>query len=148
MNPLALFRTVTERLLALLLRTDTTLAEFWSSTMLLAWGIGFLDPWPEPAGCAESIVAQSVGEFGGEVLLGSICLLLGAAQSFGNLKGSRRVRRVSAFCASVFFGFLCILALGWMPSAVFAKTTAVASFVQAIVYLRLSLSAPRTAVLR
>ncbi len=138
--PRAFFVWLVERLVALLVRTETSLAEFWSSTLLLVWAAGFFSRAPLPEGNAVHEIAVMVRPIGGQLFLGVLCLTVGLAQSIGNLAGYYRLRQLSAFVTAVLYGFLSLLGFHAVPTAIFNRTAAVAALVSGIVYLRFSLS--------
>jgi hypothetical protein len=118
--------------------TDTTLAEFHSSTTFLAMAALMLDPYPTLSGVQVPIftlMLQITTEFG----WGLIFLVIGGAQSIVNITRYQYGRKVAAFFSAVLWGLL--FALGWMasPPSFFVPVCGTACLVQCLVYLRLGL---------
>jgi hypothetical protein len=126
-------------LIAMLVRTDTTIAEFWSSTLLIAWSLFFAFPISRPRSEVMQDLVDMMGPVGGRWTLAAICLGLGAAQALANFNRHRKWRRKLAFGCSVFYGFISILTFYALAGAILVYTAAVCSLVSGVIYLRLSL---------
>ena len=128
-----------DRFLVVLTETDTTLAEFGSSTSLLFIGL---------------ILAAPVASLDAKIPLFNLMLnvapeapwwalgfiSLGAAQSFANLNRRIEIRRVLAFVCATAFGFLGLLGtISTAPVLILGSLFMVQSLVNALVYLRLGL---------
>lgn len=140
-----------DHFIGMLTLTDTTLAEFQSSTTLLFFAFIFLNPWPTLTALPDpySVMSKVMSESG----WGVTCLILGGWQSTVNWQRNGTGRKVAAFIACLFYGFLSVLlaivsadAVGGtgffgVPTRPVIPCLLVMSFVQALVYLRLSLRA-------
>jgi hypothetical protein len=73
-----------------------------------------------------------------EAYWGTAAILLGAVQSYGNLRRRPVWRSVGAFTASVMYGFVSCLALLSESASLLAPICGTASFIEGVVYLRLS----------
>lgn len=120
--------------------TDTTLAEFNSSTMLLGMAILMLDPWPTLDAQGINIpIFRAMLEIASEHGWGFIFLALGVLQSGANLGGNIALRKIAAFAAAVLWGLLMSLGFVTYPPSFFVPVCGAMCLVQAVVYLRLSL---------
>ena len=143
MSPAAVLGKTAGWLLGVLVRTDTTLTEFFSSALLYAWALYFVLPFAAPRSDAMQDLIAITARYGGRWAIAGLCLVVAVTQTAANLARHRRWRRKVAFAASLLYGFLCALCSYDLPGAIFNYTTAVCSFVSAVVYLRLSLPLPR-----
>lgn len=140
-----------DHFIGMLTLTDTTLAEFQSSTTLLFFAFIFLNPWPTLTALPDPYSAMS--RVMSEREWGAACLVLGGWQSAANWQRNGTGRKVAAFIACLFFSFISVLlaivsadvASGpiffGVPTRPVIPCLLVMSFVQALVYLRLSLRA-------
>lgn len=118
--------------------TDTTLAEFQSSTTFLAMAMLMLDPYPTLTGVNVPIfvlMLHITSEFG----WGIVFLCVGVAQSLANLLQSAPARKVMAFVAASAWGLLFALGCFASPPSFFVPVCGAACFVQCLVYLRLGI---------
>jgi len=131
---------VAEAVLKTLVRTDTTLIEFQSSTTFLAFAAMMFS--------GEHLFSNlpiygAMQRFASERVWGLVCLLLGGVQSAANLYHHRHWRRTAAFGAACGWAFIAILIELVTPWTTALPVYAGFSLMQAIVYLRLSIPAPR-----
>jgi hypothetical protein len=127
------------KVLQVLTETDTTLAEFWTSTMLFGWALFFFDPWPAGSGTIYFHMAQVLPE----LVWGILCGALAIVMSYGNVTRTLRFRRVGAFLSSVLFLFVTMIGMAADIHALYVPTYATNSLVMAVVYLRLSVGENR-----
>jgi hypothetical protein len=137
----AWFRRVVSQLARLLTETDTTLAEFWGSTALVAIGAWLVVPF-YPDTFAAVPVYRLLGSVMAEWAWGLVCLALGFAQAGANLTRHRDARRGAAFVAAVFFGFLSSFAMIALTSSLLVPLFGTASFVEGVVFLHLRKATP------
>lgn len=130
------FDIIVDRLLSTLTETETSLAEFWGSTMLMTAGFWLLLPWETFSWTPAYRLMASIAP---EPAWGIVGLAVGGYQSAANVAHSRSHQRRSAFVASVFCAFIFSLALVSGPFSLLTPTWGTASLLQGIVYLRLSL---------
>lgn len=128
-------RRLIDALIKLVTRTDTTLSEFWGSTMLIAMGIWLL--LPEPT-FQEIPAYRIMARMMPEASWGVLAISLGLVQSFGNLSKRPAWRSIGAFTASVMYGFIACLALLSESASLLTPICGTASFIEGVVYLRLS----------
>ena len=125
-------------LLALITATGTTGMEWQSSTTLLALAVFAYDPWTN---FIDTVPFQhELLSLMPEPVWGALFLVLGAAQSWANLKRHSRERMVCAFLAASTFGCLSILALLVQPVSLFLPVFFAAAGAQAICFLVMSLA--------
>lgn len=129
------------RLLAAFVRrltvTDTTIAEFQSSTTFLAMSVLMLDPWPTLTAVNVPIFVLML-QIMSEPQWGVLFLVVGAGQSIVNLFGFQYGRKLLAFIAAVVWGLLFALGCMASPPSFFVPVCGVACAVQGLVYLRLA----------
>lgn len=131
-----LFRRAFDNLIRLLTATDTTLAEFASSTTLIA--IGGILAMPSDALTPTVPLFQSMLNVMPEHPHWSACFIgLGIFQAVANLTRSHPARRYAAFCCAAFYGFVGFLGVYVHPISLLGATFKVHSLVQALVYLHL-----------
>lgn len=128
-------RRIFESLVRLLTETDTTLAEFASSTVCVCVGALLALPTVAltPSVPLFSLMAYCLPEWAWATLF----VTVGLAQALGNLFRIRWARRASAFILFTLFGFLGVLGGMAHPVSVLGTVFGVHSIVQGIVYLRL-----------
>ncbi len=132
---ITVFRTLLDKLFQWLTATETTLAEFWGSTMLMGMGFWLMLPFDT----FESIPAYSVMErLMPESAWGACAIVLGGFQSYANVSHRESLRIFAAFFSSVMFAFVGSLALLSEPASLLAPICGTASFIEGVVYLRLS----------
>jgi FtsH-binding integral membrane protein len=128
------------RLIAALARliteSDTTLAEFWSSTMLVVMGAWLLVPFA-PGTFATLPTYKLMAHMAPEWIWGFAAMGLGAVQSFANLARNRGVRRSAAFVCSIFLGFVAMLVFISVPESLMPPICGVAAFLDGVVFLHL-----------
>ena len=129
------FRDLLNSLVRLLTVTDTTLAEFWGSTMLILMGVWLLLPMDTFRSIPAYRVMDSVAP---EATWGLAAIAVGGFQAFGNLSRSLPSRSHSAFVASVMFGFVAVLAIRSSSESLLAPICGTASFIEGVIYLRLA----------
>ena len=131
----AMLLSILTRMLSLFTRTETSLGEFWGSTMLIAMGVWLLLPMS-----TFSVIPayRFMGTVAPEPVWGIASLGLGLFQSAGNISKVRRMRSTGSFVASVLFGFVAALAIISQPESLLAPICGTASFVEGVIYLRLS----------
>lgn len=136
MPPTLGLKALVDGLIRLLTETDTTLAEFGSSTTLLLCGALLLLPYdalsasPWPLGAAMLSVMS-------ENLWGGLFLGLGIVQSVANLKRNVPWRRRTAFASAAVFGFIGMLGARVRPISLFGAMCKVQALVQVLVGLHL-----------
>lgn len=118
--------------------TDTTLAEFQSSTTLLAMAALMLDPWPTLTGVSVPVF-QLMMSLTSEHGWGFVFLIVGMLQSAVNLTQHQSGRKVMAFIAAVLWGLLFALGCMARPISFFVPVCGSACVVQALTYLRLGI---------
>lgn len=122
-----------------LTENEVRLIEFQNSTLLILWGVWLLLANPARLYGTGEILA-SLGPNG--LFWGIVCLILGFAQA---ITGFNRTpvhgRIISAFIASLFWGFLTCVTPYAEPGKLVTPTYLVLTVTQAVVYLRLSLGA-------
>jgi hypothetical protein len=127
-----------------LTETDTTLAEFWSSTMLLGLGVMFLDS-------GETLIANVpfhahlmalMSERHWGLLLGSV----GIFQAVSNLARANYARQFTAITASFLFFTLAFLAHATAPVSPFFAVFGTSGIVMSVSYISLSLAHERRVV--
>ena len=128
------------RCVALLTMTDTTLAEFQSSTTLIAMGVLMLDPWPTLPGLGSRAVQLHMVSLMSEHQWGILFFGFGLLQSIANLARASYPRQLLAFMASCIFGLMAALGAISKPAGFFLPVFGVAALVQALVYLRVSIA--------
>jgi hypothetical protein len=124
-----------DRFVRLVTDTDTTIAEFWGSTTLLLMGFWFILPYRTfDTIPAYHIMAEMMDEEG----WGLCTIFLGLVQAVGNITKRYYFRVPGAFFASVMYLFVASLAISSEPASLLAPICGTASFVEGLVYLRLS----------
>jgi len=123
--------------LRLLTETDTTLAEFTSSTTLLF--VGAILALPTAALVPRVPLFHSMASFWPEMAWAACFFALGTIQSAANLSRNRKARRSAAFVAASFFGFLGILGASVHPISILGVVFGVHALTQGITYLRLGM---------
>ena len=133
------FKKVFDRFLHVLTETDTTLAEFGSSTSLLA--IGVILAMPSESLASNIPLFSLMLNVAPEAPWWALFFLsLGVAQSLANLNRRIQVRRPLAFACATAFGFLGLLGtISTAPVLILGALFLVQSLVNALVYLRLGL---------
>lgn len=120
--------------------TDTTLAEFNSSTMLLGMAVLMLDPWPTLDASGVNIpIFRAMLSITSEHGWGFFFLSIGALQSAANLADRLALRKLAAFVAATLWGLLAMLGTMTHPPSFFLPVCGSMALVQAAVYLRLGL---------
>jgi hypothetical protein len=121
--------------------TETTLVEFWSSTMLLWLGAMFLDS-------GETLIANVpfhahlmalMPEHQWGILLGSVGLL----QSFANAMHAEYARKFTAITTAGLFFILAFLAHATEPVSPFFAVFGTSGLVMSVAYISLSLAHER-----
>lgn len=135
-------RHLIDRVARLLTETDTSLAEFWGSTLLIAVAIWLLFPFGPLFEIPDTFELTPVYTLMATVMpektWAGFSLGLGILQAWGNLTRNRPRRSAAAFAAAMFFGFISMLALVSAAESLLVPIFGVASFVEGLVYLRLS----------
>lgn len=120
--------------------TDTTLAEFHSSTTFLTMAILMLDPYPTLSAPGIQVpIFTLMTQITTETGWGLIFLVIGALQSMMNILKHTYGRKVMAFLSAILWGLLCALGSMATPPSFFVPVCGTAALVQALVYLRLGL---------
>jgi hypothetical protein len=132
------FRKLFQQFIKILTTTDTTLAEFASSTTLILIGGVLAQPGAQLTANTPLFVLML--HVAPEWVWALVLLAVGALQSAGNLVHGMGARRVAAMLSFIAFGFVCVLGLSVTPLSILGATLGVQAFVMGIVYLRLGVS--------
>jgi hypothetical protein len=126
---------VLDHLVRLLFETDTTLAEFGSSTTLIF--LGAILALPEESLISGSGLFVQMKHVIPEGGWSALFLLLGSAQAAANLTRSPRWRRRVAFTLAVVFAFVGFLGARVTPISLFGAVCKVQAIVMSLVGLHL-----------
>jgi hypothetical protein len=133
-GPLGRLRRLVHWLSELLTETDTSLAEFYGSTVLFAIGVWlFLPPDTLEAIQTGNVMLAVMSENA----WGALALSLAAFQSWANLSRGRSARRFAALAAAAFFGFIAIIGIILWSKSLVAPFAGVSSMIEGIVFLHL-----------
>jgi hypothetical protein len=129
-------RRLVAALARLITESDTTLAEFWSSTMLVVVGAWLLVPF-SPSTFTALPTYRLMSHLAPEWCWGFAAMGLGAVQSFANLTRNRDARRNSAFVNSIFLGFVAMLVFVSVPESLMPPLCGTAAFLDGVIFLHL-----------
>lgn len=127
-----------QRLIFNLTENEVRLVEFQNSTLLIMWGF-FIGVVPVSHLYGAGELLASIGH--APLLWAAFCFLLGAAQALTGFHQILCGRIITAFVSALLWGFLTVLTPITEPGKWVVPTYVVLCLTQAVVYLRLSLSA-------
>ena len=128
-----------DQLVRLLTATETTLSEFWGSTMLIAMGIWLCLPFQT----FDTISAYGVMQrLLPEPVWGMIAIALGLFQAIANLTKLAKLRSAASAASAIVFGFVANLAVVSEPASLLFPICGTAAFVESLIWLRLSFVKP------
>ncbi len=130
-------------ILRLLTQTDTTLAEFLSSSALMA--VGFIMALPQETLTLGTPMYEAMRRFLPEGGWALAFFAFGLFQSVANLTRNKKMRRLAAFWCFVFFGFVGALGAVVYPVSLFGAFCKVDAVGNAIIYLQLRVHGERGA---
>lgn len=129
------FLVLLDRLVRLLTATETTLSEFWGSTMLLAMGLWLCLPFET----FDTISAYgTMHKLLPEPVWGMIAICLGIFQAVANWTKVVKLRSIAATASAIGFGFVANLAMVSQPASLLFPICGTAAFVEMLIWLRLS----------
>lgn len=133
---IAWIRKTIDLIARLLTETDTSIGEFWGSTMLVAMGSWLIVPF-HPDTFEAIPVYRLLSSIMPEWAWGLATIAFGFGQAGANLGRNRAARRLAAFAAAVFFAFLFFFAILALSASLLVPLFGTASFVEGIIFLHL-----------